>query len=427
MEALPVFVSLRSNFYERPSSLQVSGCTRLMLLFVLILNLSRCSNALQVIGGSKTEVQGGTVILPCKLIDTTETLTQISWQRKTRGKPQNDNFYTILSQNGPQFVNGHDDRFQFIGNFNDKNGSIQLSNVTLLDEGVYTCIFTLFPSGNHETKIPLNLLVPPVTSISHNHPVMLGNEEVSLATCTAAGSRPPAEVRWLTGTLAEKVRATDSSTHHTNGTTTTVSSLFGVPTKEINQHAVQCVVTNPALSKEETMSFTIQVYFSPTGVNIGEKSKDSFQCVTEANPSANFTWRRPGHSFPQPGVRVEGATLQFLSMSSDVNGLYQCEASNLYGKDSGYLYVHVTSGACSACWVLFSLLLIAIVAAAAAAAAVWYLYKSGKLTRMPGGTREEMQKVRKTSSGSEEPQRVEEEVEEEDEIVVAVQETQRSH
>ncbi|GLD67585.1 nectin-1-like isoform X2, partial [Lates japonicus] len=266
--------SVMSNFYERPSSLQVSGCTRLTLLFVLILNLSRCSNALQVIGGSKTE----------------------------------------------------------------------LSNVTLLDEGVYTCIFTLFPSGNHETKIPLNLLVPPVTSISHNHPVMLGNEEVSLATCTAAGSRPPAEVRWLTGTLAEKVRATDSSTHHTNGTTTTVSSLFGVPTKEINQHAVQCVVTNPALSKEETMSFTIQVYFSPTGVNIGEKSKDSFQCVTEANPSANFTWRRPSHSFPQPGVRVEGATLQFLSMSSDLNGLYQCEASNLYGKDSGYLYVHVTSG-----------------------------------------------------------------------------------
>ncbi|XP_018533805.1 nectin-1 isoform X2 [Lates calcarifer] len=422
MEALPVFVSLRSNFYERSSSRQVSGCTRLTLLFVLIFNLSRCSSALRVIGGNITEVQGETVVLPCKLIDTTETLTQISWQRMTRGKPQNDNFYTITSQNGPQFVNGRDDRFQIIGNFSDKNGSIQLSNVTLLDEGVYTCIFTLFPSGNHETKIPLNLLVPPVTSLSHNHAV-LGNEEVSLATCTAAGSRPPAEVRWLTGTLAEKVRATDSSTQHSNGTTTTVSSLFGVPTKEINQHVVQCVVTNPALSKEETMSFTIQVYFSPMGVYIGEKSKDSFRCVTEANPSANFTWRRPGHSFPQPGVRVEGATLQFLSMSSDLNGLYQCEASNLYGKDSGYLYVHMTSGACSACWALFSLLLIAIVAAAA----VWYLYKSGKLTRMPGGTREEMQKVRKTSSGSEEPQRVEEEVEEEaDETAVAVQETQRS-
>ncbi|GLD72646.1 uncharacterized protein AKAME5_002397100 [Lates japonicus] len=29
---------------------EVSGCTRLMLLFVLILNLSRCSNALRVIG-----------------------------------------------------------------------------------------------------------------------------------------------------------------------------------------------------------------------------------------------------------------------------------------------------------------------------------------------------------------------------------------
>ena len=36
--------------------------------------------------------QGGTVVLPCKLIDTTETLSQISWQRMTRGKPQNITF-----------------------------------------------------------------------------------------------------------------------------------------------------------------------------------------------------------------------------------------------------------------------------------------------------------------------------------------------
>uniref|UniRef100_A0A4W6G4G8 Immunoglobulin V-set domain-containing protein n=1 Tax=Lates calcarifer TaxID=8187 RepID=A0A4W6G4G8_LATCA len=85
--------------------------------------------SLRVIGGNITAVQGGTV------------------------------FRYDLVQNGPPFVNGRDDRFQFIGNFSDKNGSIQLSNVTLLDEGVYTCIFILFPSGNHETKVPLNLLV----------------------------------------------------------------------------------------------------------------------------------------------------------------------------------------------------------------------------------------------------------------------------
>lgn len=114
--------------------------------------------ALQVIGGNVTVVQGETTTLPCKLIDTTELLSQISWQKITRGKPVNVNFFTVLEVDGPQFVNGRDDRFTFIGSFKDNIASLQLSNVTLMDEGTYMCIFTLFPSGNHKTDIPLNLL-----------------------------------------------------------------------------------------------------------------------------------------------------------------------------------------------------------------------------------------------------------------------------
>ncbi|XP_040004727.1 nectin-3-like protein [Xiphias gladius] len=411
METHPVFVSPGGNLYGQPSPSRFSvGFARVVLMPAFL--LSTFSNAVQLIGGNITMVQGGTIVLPCKLTDTTESLTQISWQRKTREKLQNDDFFTIMSD-GPQFVNGHDKRFEFIGSFDDKNGSLQLADITLLDEGIYTCIFTLFPSGNYKTEIPLNVLVPPVTHVEDNLPI-LGDDEVSLATCTAASSRPPAEVRWLTGTLADKVRATTSSIQHANGTTTTVSSLLGVPSREINHHLVQCVFTSPALSKEETVPFTIQVYFSPMEVNIGERSKDSLQCVTEANPKANFTWRRSGQSWPQSAVRVEGSTLQFLSMSSDLNGLYQCEASNLYGKDHGYLYVHVTSGTCTACWTLFSILLSLIVIGVAAA--VWYLPKSRMSPRALKGSREQMQRVCKTSSGFEKAQRVEEQetVEEEE-------------
>uniref|UniRef100_A0A668T2I5 Ig-like domain-containing protein n=1 Tax=Oreochromis aureus TaxID=47969 RepID=A0A668T2I5_OREAU len=162
-----------------------------------------------VIGGSVTVVQEGTASLPCHVIDTNDDLTQITWQRRTREKPHNDNFLTILPREGPQFVNGGDARFKYIGNFNNKNGTLQLSNVTLKDEGSYTCIFTLFPSGNQKTEIPLNLL-----------------EEVLFATCTAAGSRPPAEVRWLTGVLRDKMRTTTNSTQYDNGTTTTVTILL---------------------------------------------------------------------------------------------------------------------------------------------------------------------------------------------------------
>uniref|UniRef100_A0A668SYH9 Ig-like domain-containing protein n=1 Tax=Oreochromis aureus TaxID=47969 RepID=A0A668SYH9_OREAU len=339
------------NYRHSLSSRCHSVLRRLLVLMVALLRTDVI--ALQVIGGNVTVEQGGTAILPCHVIDTNDDLTQISWQRRTREKPRNDNFLTILPREGVQFLNGGDDQFKYIGNFNDKNGTLQLSNVTLKDEGSYTCIFTFFPSGNQKTEIPLNLLVPPFTNIKDNLPT-LGKEEVLFATCTAAGSKPPAEVRWLTGALRDKVRTTTNSTQYDNDTTTTVSSLFGVPTREINGHQVQCVISSDAMSKEETLPFSIQVYFSPTEVNIREISENSFECVTEANPSANFTWSRSGQSLLQSAVKVEGAKLQLLSRTSDLNGLYQCDASNAYGRKHAQLYVHVASGTCSAAWASFA-------------------------------------------------------------------------
>uniref|UniRef100_A0A669EZ85 Ig-like domain-containing protein n=1 Tax=Oreochromis niloticus TaxID=8128 RepID=A0A669EZ85_ORENI len=218
--------------------------------------------------------------------------------------------------------------------------------------------------------------VPPFTNVKDNLPT-LGKEEVLFATCTAAGSKPPAEVRWLTGALGDKVRTTTNSTHYDNDTTTTVSSLFGVPTREINGHQVQCVISGDSFFTEETLPFTIQVYFSPTEVNIRAISEDSFECVTEANPSANFTWSRSGQSLLQSAVKVEGAKLQLLSRTSDLNGLYQCEASNAYGRKHAQLYVHVASGTCSAAWASFAVFLFLNVIGAAA----WWFFKSGHFQR----------------------------------------------
>uniref|UniRef100_A0A8C6U2X9 Ig-like domain-containing protein n=1 Tax=Neogobius melanostomus TaxID=47308 RepID=A0A8C6U2X9_9GOBI len=110
-----------------------------------------------VIGGNVTVIQDDTAVLPCVLYGSTESLTQITWQRRNRLIKTNTNFYTIVPENGKYF-NGNDKRFSFVGNISVKNGSLQLSNVTLSDEGTYTCIYTLFPSGNYKTEIPLNVL-----------------------------------------------------------------------------------------------------------------------------------------------------------------------------------------------------------------------------------------------------------------------------
>ncbi|KAL6100940.1 uncharacterized protein ACO6RY_07974 [Pungitius sinensis] len=131
-------------------------------------------------------------------------------------------------------------------------------------------------------------------------------------------------------------------------------------------HLVECIVTNAALLQEESLPFNIQIYFSPTEVKISKKSEDAFECLTEANPQAKITWSRSDHSRLQSTVRVEGATLRFGSMTSDLNGLYRCEASNPYGKKHSYIDVHVTSESCSACWILFGILIIMILFGVAA-------------------------------------------------------------
>ncbi|XP_037345381.2 nectin-1-like isoform X2 [Pungitius pungitius] len=317
--------------------------------------LSTVVEAHQLIGGNVTAVQGGTAILPCKLINAKDSLTYIAWRKE----PNWDNFILFMYIIGMKFDNGVDKRFEFFGDLSDYNGSLRFSNITLRDEGTYTCIFSLFPTGNVKTEIHLNLLVPPVTSLEDNRPI-LGNEEVPLVTCKAAGSKPAAEVRWLKGTLGKKVRETTNVTRHDNGTTTTVSSLSGVPSREMHGHFIECIVSNAALSQEERLPFNIQIYFSPIEVKISKKSEDAFECVTEANPHADITWSRSDHSRLQSTVRVEGATLRFGSMTSDLNGLYRCEVSNPYGKKHSYIDVHVTSESCSACWILLGILIITI-------------------------------------------------------------------
>lgn len=111
-----------------------------------------------MVGSDTSITQGGTAVLACSALDTTDTLSQIAWQKQTRGQPQNSDFVTITPEDGLKVINGGGDRVKFIGNTDDKNGSLELSNITLMDEGIYTCIFSLFPSGILQKEIALHVV-----------------------------------------------------------------------------------------------------------------------------------------------------------------------------------------------------------------------------------------------------------------------------
>ncbi|TWW80949.1 Nectin-2 Herpes virus entry mediator B [Takifugu flavidus] len=255
----------------------------------------RVSRAPSVVGRDVSVIQGETGVLLCSVIDTNDSVSQISWEKHTRGHPQNSEFVTITPGSGLKVINGDSDRVKFIGNIDDKNGSLELSGITLMDEGIYTCAFTLYPGGIPEKTISLNVF---------------GN-----------------------------LTTIRNAIEHHNGTVTTVSSLVGVPSRELDQQLVQCVVTSKA-TKDQTLPFTIQIYFPPSEVNINEQLDGSFSCDTAAKPKPEIVWTRIDGSWPESSVTVKDGRLKFLTMDASLNGLYQCEASNEYGSKYGRLYVH---------------------------------------------------------------------------------------
>ncbi|XP_062390766.1 nectin-4-like isoform X2 [Sardina pilchardus] len=81
-------------------------------------------------------------------------------------------------------------------------------------------------------------------------------------------------------------------------------------------------------------------HYPPQSVKITQKD-DGYQCSADANPEPEYTWSRDGHPLPS-GVRAEGNRL-YLEFTPELNGLYTCEASNLYGGAIGHTTLYASN------------------------------------------------------------------------------------
>ncbi|XP_045077500.1 nectin-1-like [Coregonus clupeaformis] len=213
--------------------------------------------------GSPTVTQGQHADLTCELIETDEELIQISWQKSTRGYRANHTFFIITPTYGPSHVKGRGDRVGFIGNTTALVGSIRLGDVSLTDEGVYTCIFTVFPSGPNMTEIHLNVQIPPVISVAvETPPVVAEGQESILATCTAANAKPPAEEQWSMASARQPLSLTTSTITAPNpdDTTTVRVHLKGEPSRVMHQQEVQCLVNYTTLSQQRVIPYKLDVH-----------------------------------------------------------------------------------------------------------------------------------------------------------------------
>lgn len=123
----------------------------------LLIHTLNCFSGMKI--GQHTAVRyGENATLFSKLTDTGESLTRIIWRKKTREDPEEKSFFVIFPDGKTKHLNGLKDRIQFIGDFSEKIGSVQIQEMRILDEGIYTCIFNLFPSGPFETNINVTVL-----------------------------------------------------------------------------------------------------------------------------------------------------------------------------------------------------------------------------------------------------------------------------
>uniref|UniRef100_A0A8C9U456 Ig-like domain-containing protein n=1 Tax=Scleropages formosus TaxID=113540 RepID=A0A8C9U456_SCLFO len=264
---------------------------------ILMFSCEPFSPGAKVKNGDVAVTEGEDATMSCRITETDEIISQVTWQKRTRGNSVREDFLVIVAPQDVHHVNGLGERVRFIGDIAAQNGSIRVSNVSLRDEGNYTCIITVFPSGSFQTEIKLSVRVHPKVTITPEAPPVVGEGEQIMAACTAASGRPPASVTWVVDHLNSTFTIHSNETHHSDGTTTVRSYLIVVPTISMNEQEVQCVVNHTALKQEEVIPFRIQVHYPPHSVNIRHGTSREgpvFQCMADSSPSegTKYTWSR---------------------------------------------------------------------------------------------------------------------------------------
>ncbi|XP_041938856.1 poliovirus receptor homolog isoform X1 [Alosa sapidissima] len=174
-------------------------------------------------------------------------------------------------------------------------------------------------------------------------PLIISSHATTLATCVVCTPDPPAEVSWDVLSLGAMVTSSEvTANSNDNGTITVTNHLRGVPSSEVNQKKVQCLVRHPTLGRDKVIIYIIDIHYPPQSVKITQKD-DGYQCAADANPKPVYTWSREGHPLPS-GVRAEGNRL-YLDFIPELNGLYTCKASNSYGTAEGHHTLYAVTGA----------------------------------------------------------------------------------
>nr|DBA16138.1 TPA: hypothetical protein GDO54_003561 [Pyxicephalus adspersus] len=309
--------------------------------------LKRVCTQMVLVNDTVSGYIGTDVILHCNFNPLPSVqITQVTWQKSTNGSKQNVAIYNPSM--GVSILPPYKERVVFL-NPSRRDGTIQVNQLQLEDEGAYICEFATFPTGNRESQLNLTVLARPVNRMDVTskqliaHP--LKNEKIVVATCMSANGKPPSTITWETKLKGE---AEYQEIKNDNGTVTVISRYKLVPTREAHKQPLTCVINYQ--TERETKNTTISVLYAPQVSIEGfdgnwyvKRADVKLTCKADSNPPPfSYQWRMANGSLPD-SAEVNNNTLFFRgSVTYMLSGTYICEARNTIGSQTGQVDVNVT-------------------------------------------------------------------------------------
>ncbi|XP_019729016.1 cell adhesion molecule 2a isoform X1 [Hippocampus comes] len=223
--------------------------------------------------------------------------------------------------------------------------TISIHDVTLSDEGMYTC--SLFTMPVKTAKAYLTVLgVPEKPEIEGLMKPALEGDHITL-TCMTHGSKPAADLRWFRN---EKEVKGAKEVNASGKTFTVRSSLQLRVDRNDDGVAYTCRVDHEALSQSpQQTTEVLEVHYAPRveivhSLAVPQEGQYlKLDCVSQGNPSPDpVMWTKDGVELSDLGrVIVEGRELTFTSLNKTDNGTYRCEASNHLGTSSAEYVLYV--------------------------------------------------------------------------------------
>ncbi|XP_078406677.1 sialic acid-binding Ig-like lectin 13 [Cetorhinus maximus] len=311
----------------------------LTLIAVYLIQGSTATNGWSVtVPDSLSALQGSSVIFSCSFqyphhrnmhaVDITAR-----WL-KDPCEPASTDLYNNIAENWEHGI-------KLIGDLNEKNCSLQISDVQKTHNGQYCFRFEI-KNGDKWTGTPGLVLTvyahPERPNISLSTVLVEGVNTSLICSSSNVDKKAQPSLNWY--------GIADFAVTQCNVNNSTFSSCLSfIPSYQDHNKVISCSVNYSKLPYSDEGNITLDVKYAPKNITIQvhhglqleikEGDNVSLVCTSNSNPEATYTWykRDEDKGQAEPFQTMEG-TLSLHSISRRASGFYSCVATNYNGNGS---------------------------------------------------------------------------------------------